>query len=169
MNTGYIIGELARNREVYRNLLEGLPSELYSWKPQPEKWCLLEIVCHLYDEEREDFRTRVRQTLEKPGTTPPPIDPVGWVSQRQYFEQDYDSMLRQFLDERATSVRWLQQLTAPQWDNHYEHPKLGALSAKLFFTNWLAHDYLHFRQITRLKYDYLRQTTGESLAYAGTW
>lgn len=27
--------------------------------PAPEKWCLLEIVFHLYDEEREEFRARV--------------------------------------------------------------------------------------------------------------
>jgi hypothetical protein len=26
---------------------------------------------------------------------------------------------------------------------------LGELSAEMFLTNWLAHDYLHFKQITK--------------------
>jgi len=43
------------------------------------------------------------------------------------------------------------------------------MTASMFFSNWLAHDYLHIRQITRLKYDYLKQLTNEDLSYAGTW
>jgi hypothetical protein len=43
------------------------------------------------------------------------------------------------------------------------------MSAGMLLANWLAHDYLHFRQITKLKYDYIKYRTGEDLAYAGTW
>ncbi len=43
------------------------------------------------------------------------------------------------------------------------------MTAKMFLSNWLAHDYLHIRQITKLKYDYLKQLTNEDLNYAGNW
>ncbi len=56
MNTKYIIDELKRNKIVFKDILEGLKKEVYLWKPNPEKWCVLEVVCHLYDEEREIFR-----------------------------------------------------------------------------------------------------------------
>jgi hypothetical protein len=46
---------------------------------------------------------------------------------------------------------------------------LGRLSAGTFLSNWLAHDYLHIRQIIRLKYQYLQRQTRESLDYAGAW
>jgi hypothetical protein len=39
----------------------------------------------------------------------------------------------------------------------------------MFLHNWLAHDYLHIRQIIRIKYDYLKKTSGEILLYAGEW
>ena len=38
-----------------------------------------------------------------------------------------------------------------------------------FSPNWLAHDYLHIRQIIRLKFAYLQQLSKEDLSYAGNW
>jgi hypothetical protein len=139
------------------------------WKPNPEKWCLLEIVCHLYDEEREDFRARTKHTLETPNAPLPPIDPQGWVEARNYLQQNYHDKLNNFLTERELSVIWLQTLSNAKWDNAYEHPKLGRMTAKMFLANWLAHDYLHIRQITKVKFDYLKQLTNEDLSYAGNW
>ena len=169
MDYTHITHELARNRDTFKNLLFGLPNEVYLWKPQPDKWCLLEILCHLIDEECEDFRARVKHTLETPTAPMPPFDPVGLVMARQYLQQDYDVQLRRFLAEREQSVQWLQSLASPNWDNAYLHPKLGPMTAKLFLTNWLAHDYLHLRQITRMKFDYLKIISGEDLTYAGNW
>lgn len=170
MNTTYIIEQLENNTATFRHLLEAIPKEEYLWKPQPEKWCLLEVVCHLYDEEREDFRTRVKQVLENPELPLKPIDPEGWVSSRKYIEQDYDEKLNAFLTERELSVDWLRSLNNPKWDNAHNHPKFGPHTAALFFTNWLAHDYLHIRQIIGLKHAYLKEMSQQQdLNYAGKW
>ncbi len=164
-----IIKELSANKSVFHELLKEKHQEEYSWKQAPEKWCLLEIICHLYDEEREDFRARTKHVLETPASPLPSIDPVGWVKERKYMEQDYDTKLNSFLAEREESVKWLKSLQHPKWDNAYQHPKFGAMTAKMFLSNWLAHDYLHFRQITKLKYDFVKHISGEQLDYAGTW
>ncbi|MEX0968585.1 MAG: DinB family protein [Bacteroidia bacterium] len=164
-----IIKELSGNRGVFKELLTGLTIEEYLWKIKPEKWCLLEIICHLYDEEREDFRARVKHVLETPTELLPSIDPPGWVNEREYLQQSFKDILKRFLKEREQSVEWLQSLQSPKWDNAYSHPKFGQMTAKMFLSNWLAHDYLHIRQILKLKFDYLRQHTGESLTYAGEW
>lgn len=169
MNHTTIIQELSRNRDVFKELLTGLTEEEYLWKPKPEKWCLLEIICHLYDEEREDFRTRTRHVLETPTEPLPPIDPPGWVQEREYIRQDYTNTLDKFVKERDQSVEWLQTLASPKWDNAYNHPKFGQMTAKMFLSNWLAHDYLHIRQILQLKFGYLKQLTDETLTYAGDW
>ena len=166
-NSSFITDKLDSNREQFKLALSGLTREEYLWKPKPEKWCLLEVVCHLHDEEREDFRERVKLLLENPGTPFRKIDPVAWVAERKYMEQDFDYMLKQFMAERAATVKWLRDLKEPRWDNAYNHPKVGPVTAKLIFTNWLAHDYLHLRQILKLKYDYLKTTSGEKMDYAG--
>ena len=65
------------------------------------KWSTLEVVCHLYDEEREDFRQRLDIILHRPEAKWPPIDPVGWVSARKYNERDLAQSLAEFLARGA--------------------------------------------------------------------
>lgn len=164
-----IFNELHRNKDVFNYLLNDLSEEEYSWSQEDGKWCLLEIVCHLYDEEREDFRMRVKCVLENPDIPPPPFDPIAWVTERNYMSQDYKQVLEKFLDEREESVMWLNSIINPSWDNTYNHPKIGPMGANLFLSNWLAHDFLHIRQIIKLKFDYLKEISGEPLKYAGNW
>lgn len=168
MNHLEIIIELENNKAVFAAILKA-DKPLQTWKPQPHKWCLLEIVCHLFDEEREDFRARVKHVLETPQQPLPSIDPQGWVMERRYMEQDFGTFVNKFLKEREHSIDWLRSLKNPEWKNTTSHPRLGEMAAELFLANWLAHDYLHFRQITRLKYQYHLTHSGVSLDYAGEW
>lgn len=165
----HIIGELSRHGRVFEHLLKGHEREQYLWRPAPGKWCLLEVVCHLHDEEREDFRTRVRHCLETPADDFPAIDPVGWVTDRDYAGQDFEERLGAFLRERRNSVEWLSSLEDPDWTSACVHPKLGPMSAGLFLSSWLAHDHIHIRQINRMKYGMLEELSEEPLDYAGNW
>ena len=169
MQSDQIIQQLANNAAVFKTLLKGVLKEQYLWKPSSDEWCSLEVICHLHDVEGEDFRDRVQRVLEQPNVPLPSIEPVDWVSHRKYMEQDYDQKLRAFLAERAQSVQWLRSLENPLWENTYQHNHFGPMSAHYLLTNWLAHDYLHFRQITRLKYQYLQHHTDHSLEYSGSW
>lgn len=169
MDHSIIINKLSENLNTFRYLLSGISKEEYLYKPLPEKWCLLEIVCHLNDEEQFDFRARTKHILENIKTDLPPIDPVGWVKSKNYIEQNYEEMFEKFLYERKRSAEWLKSLKEPEWNNEYKHQKFGIMSAEFFLTNWLAHDYLHFRQITALKFDYLKFISGIEPLYAGEW
>ena len=157
MTISYIINQLDKNQKVFKSLLANKSEEEYLWRPQPEKWCLQDIVCHLLDEERNDFFARVKHTLYTPVQEMTPIDPEGWVLEHDYSSQNYREVLEVFLNERRKSVIWLNKHVDAPWDNTHQHPKLGAMSAKLFLYNWLAHDYLHIRQINRYQYDYLKE------------
>ena len=165
----YIFQQLEKNKKLFYKLLHGLSGNIYLWKPSENQWCMLEIVCHLYDEEREDFRKRIQCIWEAPAAAPPPLNPVAYVKERNYMGQNYEKMLQKFMEERQQSLDWLESLENPNWKAAFEYPPLQSRTAHFYLANWLAHDYLHIRQITRLKYDYLEQFTKENLAYAGTW
>jgi hypothetical protein len=169
MDINAVISEFENNKIIFKSLFSNLPSDFYLWRESENKWNLLEILCHLYDEERDDFRSRVKSVLEKPSVDFKPIDPEGWVNSRKYGEQNYSDKLTDFLYERDNSIEWLQQLQNPKWDNAYVHQKFGPLTAKMFLYNWLAHDYLHIRQIIRIKYSYFKSVSGENFQYAGNW
>jgi hypothetical protein len=167
MNHNETIKTLLKNRGVFQDLLGGTEKEQYLWRPDPDAWNLLEIICHLHDEEREDFRSRLRHTLKTPDLPLPEINPTEWVNERKYSACNFDETLEKFLQERIQSIEWLSELKSPPWANSYLHPKIGPLSAEMFLANWLAHDYLHIRQITRIKFQYLKQNANVDLAYAG--
>lgn len=164
-----VISQLDNNKSVFENLLKEIPEKHYLWRPKPEKWCLLEIVCHLLDEEIFDFKARVTHALENPEKQLIPIDPEGWVTRKNYSSKKYEETLQSFLKERDDSVAWLKQLKYVNWNNALYHPELGDLSAELFLRNWLAHDYLHIRQILRYKFEFLKSSSNVSLDYAGNW
>jgi len=164
-----ITKQLQKNRLVFKSLLEDVKPDFITWRPSPDKWCLLEIICHLYDEERYDFRYRTQWVLEKPNELPPPFNPLDWVTDHNYMQQDYNVMLNQFLNERDNSIVWLNNLKKPNWSNAYNHNKFGKVTAKHYLDNWLAHDYLHIRQVVKQKFNYLNSQTNENLEYAGIW
>jgi DinB superfamily len=164
-----IAEQLHKNKFVFQSLLEDVQPELVTWRPRPDKWCLLEIVCHLYDEEQFDFRFRAQWILKQTDTQPPPFNPIDWVTDNKYMEQNYEDMVKRFLSERDASIVWFKELKNPNWDYGYIHPKLGKVTAKHYLDNWLAHDYLHVRQIIKQKFDFLTSQTNENLEYAGIW
>ena len=161
--------ELANGLELFSALLAGITQAEAEIRPFPESWSILEVVCHLYDEEREDFRARLKKILNEDHDWDP-IDPSGWVVSRNYMKNNYDEVLKNFLAERKNSIEWLKNLDVKDWNVEAVHPKFGSFSAIQMLSNWLAHDYLHFRQILKIKYEYLNKNSKQdSLGYAGDW
>jgi len=108
--------DLARGAEIIRALIMGVTQAEARFKATPESWSVLEVVCHLYDEEREDFRQRLDIILHRPTEKCPPIDPVGWVTTRGYNERNLAETLDSFLAEREKSLTWLKSLSTPNWE-----------------------------------------------------
>jgi hypothetical protein len=52
------IALLAQQAQSIMQLVSRVSDEQARWKPEADSWSILEVVNHLYDEEREDFRTR---------------------------------------------------------------------------------------------------------------
>lgn len=169
MDLDYFIHRFSENRSVFETLLRGVSRPQAVWKPAPEKWSMLEVVSHLYDEEREDFRRRLELTLKDPAQQWPRIDPQDWVESRKYGERDFSAALTAFLNEREKSLSWLRGLSAPAWQNRHQR-EAGVLSAGDLLASWLAHDFLHIRQLTRLHWQYLSVIAAPyETTYAGPW
>jgi hypothetical protein len=162
------IARLAAQAEVIAALARGVSDEQARWKPAPKEWSILEVVCHLYDEEREDFRARIRLTLEDPTQDWPPIDPEGWAVSRRYNERDLTSALAGFQVERQASLEWLKSLQSPDWDAAHRHPAGFDLRAGDLLAAWTAHDLLHICQLADLHRLYIaEQARPYSTRYAG--
>jgi hypothetical protein len=170
VNDKALFDRLTVNALRIRALVEGTTLEDVRWRPAPGKWSILELLGHLVDEERGDFRARLDLLLTQPGVLGPPIDPEGWVRERRHNERDPQELLREFEEERARSVEWLRGLTAPAWGNVLEHPAVGKLQAGDVLAAWVAHDLLHIRQLAHLHWQRLRELAEPyGVGYAGGW
>jgi hypothetical protein len=169
MQTELLCQALAAGAESVRQLVEGVTPEEARLRPQPGSWSILEVVCHLYDEEREDFRYRLDVMLHRPSEAWPRNDPEGWVVARRYREQNLAERLEAFWAERRQSLAWLAGLEAPNWDATFPAP-WGPMKAGDMLAAWVTHDCLTLRQLVELRYAWLgRVVAPYQGGYAGDW
>lgn len=168
MDHRLIIDHLSVNSDVFRDLFSNLTEHQARWKPGADRWSLLEVINHLLDEEREDFRQRLSLVLENTEKQWPAIDPENWVIQRRYNQKDLSASLAHFTAERSRTIEWLNGLKDPDWQAVHHHPIMGNMSAELLLANWLAHDLFHIRQVNDLCVAYLKMKVSPvPLKYSG--
>ena len=146
-----LANQLEASGRILCDLFAGVDEDQARRKPAPQRWSMLEVLGHLLDEEKDDFRRRISLTLEDPRREWPPIDPEGWARERRYNERALAGSLDGFRRERAASLAWLRGLGEPDWDRGHEHPALGVLRAGDLLASWAAHDLLHVRQLSNLR------------------
>ncbi|MBK7672708.1 MAG: DinB family protein [bacterium] len=165
-----LIERLEAGAAALSGVTAGMSSSQAAWRPAPDQWSLLEIACHLLDEEREDFRVRLDYTLHRPGEAWPTIDPTGWVRSHDYAGREFAATMAAFAEERGRSLDWLRALRDPDWDAAYQHPRLGVIRAGDLLASWCAHDVLHLRQMARWHWRRLQDEAGPfGTGYAGQW
>ena len=173
MNAQSLYNRLSHFPSRLSALIAGLSDDDARWRPDDGAWSILEIVRHLEDEEVEDFRTRVRMTLEDPTEPWPPIDPPAAAIERRYNDDDLQQSLKRFVVNRTDSLTWLEPRLndiAARANQAYNHPSFGEITLGDVFTGWVAHDQLHIRQIARRLYQLTARDAGKfSTRYAGDW
>jgi len=150
-------------------LLEGLAVDRALWRPDERTWSILEIICHIADEEAEDFSPRLFRTLASPEEAWAPIDPEGWAVERRYRGRELASELQRFGVLRENSISAIRAIGEVDWETTHEHPVFGPISAGELMTSWCAHDALHLRQIAKRLAELAASDGGYSHRYAGNW
>ena len=169
MNPESQIAQLAAQAHLIHGLTGDIAPAQAAWKPDPASWSVIEVVNHLYDEEREDFRAHLAAVLAGPDTPWAPIDPPGWVTQRRYAERGLAQSAANFLRERDRSLAWLRGLTVADWDIAHPTP-WGSITAGDLLAAWGAHDLLHIRQLVELRWGILVNAVAPyQVRYAGEW
>lgn len=169
MDIEHATKRMEESAAAIRAVVAGITEEQARWKPDAETWSVREVVSHLWDEERLDFRVRIDCTLHWPEETWPPIDPAGWVTQRRYNDRTLADSLAGFSEARRESLAWLRALDGPNWAATYQAP-WGPISSGDLLASWLAHDLLHLRQLVELRWALtVRELEPHQVRYAGEW
>jgi hypothetical protein len=165
-----IVRQLAGNAQVIRALVQAASEQQAQWKPNPETWSIQEVMQHLYNEERIDFRKHLKEMLSDP--------PQPWAAFRREEYVPVENCLQAleaFASEREASIAWLEALGSPDWDCKAEASfgppgERVTLSAGDVLVAWVEHDLLHVRQMIRLLHAWNEvQASPYSVWYAGAW
>ncbi|MBL8063468.1 MAG: DinB family protein [Anaerolineales bacterium] len=169
MNFKILYQELTHSTNIIRALLAGVGAEEARIKPSKGTWSILEVTCHLYDEEREDFREHLDFILHRQHEEWHAIAPQAWVKLRKYNEQDFGKMKGNFFRERTKSLAWLKSLKNADWNIRFKS-QFGSMRAGDMFASWVAHDNLHIRQLVELRRWHIEKDSKPyKIRYAGEW
>ena len=164
MNLEYCINQLSHNPNTIQQLIHNIPEEHARWKPDANTWSMVEVMQHLVDEERQDFRFRLKHILSGTKEQWQPInnepgDPHG----------DLQMLFKTYLEERQDSIKLLKTLTDADWSIEFETP-FRVMSSGDMLASWVAHDILHIRQFVELKWAITtRDLQPYGVGYAGPW
>jgi len=168
MDFEYLKRLMAHHAEIVRRLTEMVTLEQARWKPDAETWSLLEIINHLYDEEREDFRAHLDVILNKSEESWGHFSPFESVTARRYNERDLETSVQNFLAERRDSLAWLESLGTPDWGASMPAPWGADISAGDMFASWVIHDQWHIQQLVQIRRAYvITQVAPYDVGYAG--
>ena len=156
-STGDAMHDPASVLDAARIALAGLPPLLDAMlgdldeamarnRPAAHEWAPIEILCHLRDEETEDFSARLRAVLDGDGQFTP-IDPEGWVLARRYREAGLGEVLGDLRQRRGASLALLASIAPERLSNALPQRTLGQLSGLDILAAWVAHDRLHVAQL----------------------
>lgn len=168
INLEQIIRQLAGSAGVIRALVEATSDEQAQWQPGPDAWSIAQVMEHLYNEERIDFRQHLQEMFSDPPQPWGALRREGFIS-----VENCRQALELFLSERQASIAWLKALKAPDWDIRSKitfgpDNETMTLSAGDVLVSWVDHDLLHLRQMIRVLHGRLEQETAPySGEYAG--
>ena len=137
---------LERLPDVLDALAGDLDPAIARTRPAQDEWAPVEILCHLRDEETEDFGARLRAVVNGEASFAP-IDPVSWVDARRYRDADTREVLDSLRARRRASVDYLDKIDAARLVAAIPLGKLGPLSGLDLLVAWATHDQLHLAQL----------------------
>jgi DinB superfamily len=132
--------------------LKGVPRTLMLWTPGPGKWCILEIVAHMRDMERDAYIARYRRILAEDNPTLPDVDGDLLALLDNYRGMKLPELLRDFVRLRKECLKLLKSVKSAQWDRIGTHETAGPLSMNdLLRRQSIGNDEAHLGQIEGIK------------------
>ena len=152
---------LERTPDIFRVMLNGLPSAWTEGTEGPETWSPYINVGHLVHGERADWIPRARIILAQgPDRRFTPFD--RFAQFRESEGKSLTDLLDEFAQLRAENVATLAswRLTGEQLALEGEHPAFGAVTLRQLLSTWVAHDLGHIAQTARVMAKQYRDAVG---------
>jgi len=121
--------------------------------PEPDKWNLTEVICHLRDVEKEVNLPRLRMIINESYPFIQGVDSDKWVDERGYRNQNGQQALSDFITARLETIEILDSLKDGDWEKKGRHAFFGPTDLKEMIRIISGHERLHGTQIHNIVKD----------------
>lgn len=142
----YILSGLEASPVVVSELLRGKPESTFDKHPDPERFSLREVICHLADWEGV-WLDRMQRMASEDKPTLPGYDEGQWAIDHKYSEANAQEQITKFIEGRKALVEFLKGLAPEQWERTGIHSQWGMISIQSLATLVIGHDGYHTKQI----------------------
>ena len=142
-----LIDALGSTERDLARLLRPLSETQARVNPQPDVWCVKDVVAHLGDIEPQ-FRARLRRIVNEDNPREAFINPNPAAHD---LSLPVAGLIGQFTHERARTVAYLQTLTQPQWLRTCTHATFGVTRLRKQVEILIGHDNEHLAQIVEIR------------------
>jgi carbonic anhydrase/acetyltransferase-like protein (isoleucine patch superfamily) len=144
---GRLLGALGESPDWVGAHLEHHDERAWRKRPGPDRWCALEVLCHLRDVDRDVNAPRLDRMLERSPVEVDDVPLAGWAERRRYAEQGLREAFDAWLSARRQILARLAPLGRDDWKRVAFHSTRGALPLADMVRGWVEHDRNHLRQI----------------------
>lgn len=131
--------------------VSGLPERTLRYRPEPGKWCILEVLGHLADIEIV-YGYRLRQMLADKDPVIAPMDQDAWAQNLGYTETPAPELVAVYGLNRSYNLRLLRRAKSEDLEKGAFHPELNKkITVAEMIEKMAGHGSAHLAQIERLK------------------
>jgi len=153
----YLTHGLAATPHTMTALLAGVPEAALDARPDPDRFTLREVICHMADWDGV-WRERLVKIATEDEPVLPGYDEGQWAIDHDYAHQDVAAQLTRLAAARAELVAYLRSVDTPTWQRLGRHGEIGPVTFLELASLVLGHDGYHVQQI--LDYRGLGRTAG---------
>lgn len=137
---------------AYQTLIEALkefPSQMWQWKPAPEKWSIHEVIIHISDSEANSL-VRCRRFIAESGSGVYGYDENKWAKHLNYHTQSIEDSLELFRLLRKASYDLIKTVDDKTWETAtVVHSENGEVSFEQWLITYEEHIPVHILQMKR--------------------
>jgi hypothetical protein len=140
-----------RGPELLAAVMTGVAgSELLDFVPEPGKWSIRQIVCHLTDAEIVGA-VRFRTVIAEDHPTLMAFDQDAWTRNLNYEQRKMTPVLETFRRIRTVNYELLKELPAGAFERKATHSEQGEITLGELLQGYAEHAENHARQVQQLR------------------
>lgn len=135
--------------QAHQVLIEALaqyPTDMWQYRPAPDRWTIHEIIVHITDSEANSY-IRGRRFIAEPGTQIAAYDEMRWATALRYHDQSTEAALELFKWLRGNTYDLIKSLPADVWTHTAEHSEAGPMTMDDWLDTYERHIPDHIAQM----------------------